>query len=592
LLERTPEVVRVINAEEIQKMNASTTGEILKYITGISIETGTGSGLPKRSTVSMNGFPANYNLIFIDGVHLLSDHIHTGQNIDLIPPENIERIEIIKGAASAQYGSDAMGGIINIITKKTDDNPNLTISSDIGSYSSYSIGMALGTPVNTNIRSSTYVNWNQSDGYPILKPEHRIGKMGYTHFTVMNSIDFIISNKSYITTFLYYIQNSMEWLDENKHSRLIIPSIFYQYEITDHLLMNSRINYTKWSAEQSDEKNELLRPEIFISWDKIKNHRFSIGSDFRYIKFKRSNVIEKDQESTGLFLQDEFRLNKWSFFMAVRYDKVQDISGVISPKLGVLYEPAHFIRLRGSAGRGFHAPTVQELYELGAGHGGRAYRFGNNDLEPEYSFSSTIGAELFINESFQLLLYGYYNTIDNMITPVYEGPWEENPEIDKWVRQNIHQAMIMGYEISSRWNILKNIEMECGYTDTYNENKTTGGQLPYYPGQSFYSKIIYNYGISDKLTGNMYLSLRTTRNRSAWNWKPAPDTEPDDPTGLTTPLRDYEMLNASVKFNLSNKSLYLNVSNILGQNIEHLDDIHTIIDGEPVFRGGFILHFN
>ncbi len=592
LLESTPEVVRVINANEIREMNAASIGEILGYVTGISIETGTGSGLPKRSTVSMNGFPANYNLIFIDGVHLLTDHIHTGQNIDLIPPENIERIEIIKGAASAQYGSDAMGGIINIITKKSGDKPDLTITSDIGSYASYSAGMALRTPVNEKIKSSTYVNWEQSDGYPILKPEHRIGNMGYTQFTIMNSVDFTIGRKSNLSTFLYYIQNSMEWLDDNKYSRLFIPSIYYNTKIADHLHMNTRINYTQWSAEQSDEKNELIRPELFFTWDKIKNHRISIGSDFRYTNFRRSNVIEKHQHSTGIFIQDEFNLNKWALFMAIRYDKVENISGVFSPKFGILFEPAPFIRLRGSAGRGFHAPTVQELYEVGAGHGGRAYRFGNPDLQPEYSVTSTIGTEFFIKDVFQLLLYGYYNTIDNMITPIYEGPWEENPEMDKWVRQNIHNARIFGYEISSRWNISENFGLEGGYTYTENENITTGGQLPYYPGLSFYSKLLYNYSLSENLTGNIFLSIRAARNRSAWNWKPAFDAETDDPEGLITALEDYEMMNAGIRLNFRRTSVFLNINNILGQNVERLDDIHTIIEGEPVFRGGFTIHFN
>ena len=63
----------------------------------------------------------NYTLVMINGVPLLTDHMHTGQNIEMIPPESIERIEIMRGAASAQYGADAIGGIVNIIThKKTD----------------------------------------------------------------------------------------------------------------------------------------------------------------------------------------------------------------------------------------------------------------------------------------------------------------------------------------------------------------------------------------------------------------------------------------------------------------------------------------
>jgi outer membrane receptor for ferrienterochelin and colicin len=586
LLERTPEVIRVINAKEISALNVRTTGEILEYITGVNVESGTGSGLPKRSIISMNGFPANYSLILVNGIHLLTEHIHTGQNIDLIPPENIERIEIIKGAASAQYGSDAMGGIINIITKKSSDKTELLIGSSYGKYAAFSGMTGLYTPVNEKINTTNFIQWEQSDGFPILAPKHRIGNMGYTQFTYMSSLGYALSPRSSMDVFLYYVQNSMQWQDDDKYSRLLIPNIQLKTWLSQHLLFNSRLNYSRWTAEQSDEKNQLLRPEIFLSYDKIKNNRISVGGDFRLMNFKRSNVLEEDQLSLGLYAQDEISLNKFSFFLALRYDKVEKIKGVFSPKFAFLYEPVSFFRIRGSVGKGFHAPTVQELYEQGYGHGGRAYRFGNPDLKPEYSLTTTLGTELFLSDVFQLMMYGYYNTVDNLITPVYEGPWEENPEIDKWMRQNIHQAKILGYEISARWNIMKNMLLESGYTYTDNKNTTTGNILPYYPGRSLFSKWIYHYPISDILTGSLFISMRATRNRSAWNWKPPAESEPGNPDGLITELEDYELVNVGTEWQYKKISAFLRIWNLLGQDIEQLDDIHTIIKGEPVYSLG------
>jgi outer membrane receptor for ferrienterochelin and colicins len=130
----------MIGSDEIRALNANSKTEILNGINGLSIESGTGNCMPKRGIVSMNGFPANYSQVMIDGVRLLTDHIHSGQNIEVLPPGNIERIEIIKGAASAQYGSDAMGGILNIITKKCNDQPELTLSSMLGSYGTFTAG--------------------------------------------------------------------------------------------------------------------------------------------------------------------------------------------------------------------------------------------------------------------------------------------------------------------------------------------------------------------------------------------------------------------------------------------------------------------
>jgi outer membrane cobalamin receptor len=171
--------------------------------------------MPKRSIVSINGFPANYSLVMIDGVRLLTDHIHTGQNIEALPPENIERIEIIKGSASAQYGSDAMGGIINIITRKCKDKPELSAHSMVGSYGTFSAGMVARAPVGQKLKFSTFAGWEQSDGMPILAPSHRIGQMGYSKFTLMNSVDAWLGEKNYLTAFLYFTENSMQWREDN-----------------------------------------------------------------------------------------------------------------------------------------------------------------------------------------------------------------------------------------------------------------------------------------------------------------------------------------------------------------------------------------
>lgn len=130
---------------------------------------------------------------------------------------------------------------------------------------------------------------------------------------------------------------------------------------------------------------------------------------------------------------------------------MENIKGVFSPKLAVLYNPVGFFKIRGSFGKGFSAPSLQELYEKGAGHGGRAYRFGNENLKPEYSYSSTLNTELHIHDALEVSLYGYYSKIDNMITPVYDGPWEEDPTKHKWVRTNIYEAKIFGYEASTLW---------------------------------------------------------------------------------------------------------------------------------------------
>lgn len=594
LLEKTPEIMHVITSKEIEELNVSTTGEILSYLTGVNIESGTGSGFPERSIVSLDGFPANYSLVLIDGIRLLTEHIHTGQNIDIIPPENIERIEIIKGAASAQYGSDAMGGIINIITKKSTDQTQASISFYGESFNTYNSTISLRTPVTENVYFSTFQNYKVSDGPDLIAPEHRLEKMGFSKFNSMNTILWEINQKSAIETNLFYTQNKMQFFDDNVYGKMLMPSLNFTHQFNQKLHLTTRLKHSYWEAEQSSEKNQLFNPEFYITSTHLKNNKILVGVDYKQANFTRSAVLEKTRFEYGAFIQDEISLNKISLLLALRFDQIENINPVLSPKVAFMYEFTPKIRFRTSFARGYHAPSLQELYEEGYGHGGRAYRFGNPELEPEYSLTATSGLE-YKDANFQLFLYGYYNQIQDMITPVYGGIWDENPDtskiIDKWIRTNIHEAEIFGAEIAAKYT-LNHFVLEGGYNYSDTKNKSTDKPLPYYPGASYYSKLIYNYNISSDISGSCFVTFRATQNRSAWNWKPAADASFDNSEGLITQLSDYQLLSVGLKLIYKQKiNLFFNANNLLGQDIERLDDLLTIIEGKPYYKVGCLINF-
>ncbi len=594
LLKETPEIMHVITSQEIEQLNVSSTGEILEFLSGVNIESGTGSGYPKRSIVSLDGFPANYTLVLVDGIRLLTEHIHTGQNVDIIPPENIERIEVIKGAASAQYGSDAMGGVVNIITKKAGNKREASVSASVGSYETYASTLSFRTPIKDKVKFSTFANYEESDGVPLNAPSHRIGHMGYGKLSTMNNANWAINNKSSLNANIFFSHNRMDFSGNDVYGKMFMSSADYTNQLGKNLKAVARLKYSHWDSEQSSEDNNEFNPEVYFTYNKIKSNIITAGTDFKHIKFTRTSVSEHTQDAVGAFIQDEIKLDRLSFLFALRFDKVEDINPVLTPKFAVMFRAKENLRLRASLGRGFHAPTLQELYEEGYGHSGTAYRFGNPDLEPEYSLTSTFSIEYEPVKNLQLLADGYYSKITDMITPVYSGIWEENPDtttIYKWVRTNIHEAKIYGFEASLRYKLKNMLTFEGGYTYTHNENSSTGGQLPYYPGASFFSKIVYTKQHSSKLSSTYFMALRATRNRSAWNWKPDSDAELDNSDGYITDLEDYELLSAGIKFTYNQKiNLYLNVGNILGQDIQQLDDVFTELDGEPTFKVGCLIN--
>lgn len=590
LMETTPEVVHVVDRKVIDQINPLKTGELIDYANGTSISTGTGSGLPKRSVVSLNGLPPQYTLVLVDGVPLLTEHIHTGQNIEMVPPESIERIEVMRGAASAMYGSDAIGGVVNIITRKDVDQPegNLTVAA--GSHDTYESSVSYRTPVGENAQISSTVQWEKSDGQPLLKPAHRVGYTGYERVTFFNRLDMDVTDKTHMFMSLNGSAGEMEWFkDPNPaYSRLLAPSIGMDHQLSDDLMFSSRVSYSDWRSDISDEQHKLTKPEFFFRWKANDQHTLMFGGDYRYSTFERDGLLDApSQDAYGAFIQDEWMLNEQLILTgALRYDKTQYIEGALSPKLALLWLPTDKISVRASAAKGFHAPTLQELYEKGYGHDGTHYRYGNPDLKPEYSTSYMLGVEVNPTESLQFMVNGFYTEFDDMIIPVYEGT---NSLGQIWRRQNIHQAKVYGVDAAFKVQLCDRLAWEAGATYSESRNEDSGREIPYNSGLSAHTRLTW----TDELGGkdyNAFVGARGGFDRSAWDWNPGSSAVTT--SGLTTGMKDYVTLDAGVNVGLTeNLGCFVKVENILGEDIETLDDVDTVIDGSPFFRFGLKYDF-
>ncbi len=590
LLSDVPDVLRVVTRSEIEELRPSSTGEIMEYLPGVTAETGTGSGLPKRTVIGLNGLPPNYTLVLVDGVRLLSEHIHTGQNIESIPPESIERIEVIRGAASAQYGADAIGGVVNIITRKCGTEGATSLGFSGGSYNTYVMDAALYKPLSENARVSVHLLREQSHGVPLLQPEHRIGNMGYERHIAMARMDIDVSESTSLFGWVNAVDNTSDWREADTDSDLNTAALGMSHKLAETLTLNSQFSYSMWSAEASEEENHWFQQDLNLVWNLSEAQTLTFGGDYRRNEFLRSAVAHTPgQDAVGSFLQHELRIGQdFTVMTALRVDAVEDVETAVSPKVSLLYSPEMPFRLRGSVSRGFHAPTLQELYEVGYGHGGAALRFGNEDLDPEYSMTYAVGLEFFPTETLQFSVYGHYSEITDMIVPVYEGVWVVDPTKEVWRRTNIDDARVCGVEVSGRYVVSPNLRLEAGYTWTDTEDKESGYQLPYHPGSSAFAKAITQWKLNAdwKLSG--FVGLRAVEDRSAWNWKPPSGAPVGDPSGMITNLDDYQKLDAGVAIDFRDRlSVYLNLYNLLEQDIENLDDAYTVLDGEVTFKFGF-----
>jgi outer membrane receptor for ferrienterochelin and colicins len=596
LLENTADVVQVVSRTEIERLNLNSTSEILEYVSGINIESGTGSGFNKRGVVSMNGFAPNYSLVLINGVRLLSDHVHSGQNIDLIPVEDIERIEIIKTAASAQYGSDALGGIVNIITKSPEEDASGTVYTEYGSYHSINTGAGISTKLNENIGMYSMIDYESSDGLPLLdSTSHRFDNTGYKSLNLTQRIEARF-NKFHADAWVKFIKNEMEWardVNNAAQSHLFIPAINLSYQFNDKLSIYSKNSYTEWVSEVSEEKNQLFHPEIWMNYQISDKNQAIFGADYKNHQFTRTSVDTKTQTAYGVFAQDNHQFgDKFVLSASLRADMVENQNIVITPKLSVLYNALDNLRFRLGYSHGYHAPNVQELYENAYGHGGTAYRFGNENLEAEHSKTAHLSAEFSPFPNLHIYSSAFYSQVDNMIIPVYEGPWEEDSSINVWRRQNILSAQVYGAEAGIRAVIFNNILLEGSYSYSDNMSDDESRQLPYNPGHAIAGRMTFKQNLGNNWSLQEYVSLKAVKGRTIWNWKPASGTDATNPDGLITALDDFQKLDAGIRIIYKNQhEFYFNTFNLLGQNYANLDDYLFVINGEPHFMAGLKFRF-
>lgn len=589
-----PEVMQVITADEIGEMNAEGVGDVLERISGISVETGTGSGFPNRSIISMSGFPANYTLVLVNGSRLLSEHFHTGTNTELINVNEIERIEILRGPSSAQYGSDAIAGVINIITKSGSDEPRVAFTADAGSYESYGSSISVcGANKTGKVKYASFLSHKQSQGMPIVFPAHRIGQMGFSSRVLSQRIEASFTPKIQGDFWLRYSDNEMTFQGSPTESYLFMPNAKFSFELKEHFTLHTKIGFTDWFSEASAEHNRLLRPEIWGVM-KLKNKHFlSFGTDYAYQIFTRTAVLEQNQGNAGVFIQDNVVLSKKiTLDGAIRLDFPENINPVFSPKLSVLYSPWNVLSLRAGVSRGFHAPSLQDLYEEGYGHGGTARRFGNPNLKPEYSTAFWFDATFEPCENLRINTGVFYSMVDNFIVPVFDGMWEDDTTKEVWRRTNILQANIYSLNASLSYSFLKNFTFNASYTVSDSKSVDNERLIPYNPGSAIDLKLTAKQ-LSDKnIEISEFVRVHIAQGRYAWNWKPDASYEQGDPSGLVTNLEDYTKLDVGINIAVKKKyNLQLSAENLLSEDIQNLDDALMQIEGEPVFRAALTMRF-
>ncbi len=418
-------------------------------------------------------------LLVIDEVPMMnSDNNEINWNI--LPVMDIEQIEVIKGAGSALYGSNALGGVVNVITKSPSDYGRLKIRTVSGVYSS---------PTYRNWKwTDRYLNYSKNDinfsknfgnlGLNIAFGYHK--STGYRTDSDFNRLNtstkllYRFPDASKLTFYGGYSRENrgefIEWQDQDNATinspfysearvnlNAIDTYILYQKPITAKAGIKFRVSFiSSIMGDQYERSNDYfpangLGSEIQVDWLPHPAHNLSLGTEFK-IDGGHSKYIGNHQGfSIAPYIQDQWQIfNKMTITLGLRYDdyRVKDSNyheNHLNPKLGLNYTPFEGTIFRFSGGSGFRAASIFERY-LNFKY--KLFRaVPNPDLKAETSWSFDMGIRQYISNNWWIDAAVFHNDYYNYIEPVEEILSDFSLQVQF---KNVVRARIKGFEIATK----------------------------------------------------------------------------------------------------------------------------------------------
>ena len=513
-----PVSAEVIPSKDLAERNISNLKYALEYAPGVNMvedqvsirgSSGYSRGAGTRVLLALDGIP------FYTG--------DTGEIIwEIIPVTEIQRVEIIKGAASSLYGSSAIGGVINVITKDITKKPFTYFKAYIGSYdeTSYDDWNWWGKGKYRLYNGLTLSHSNTFGNFGFSLALTRIEDSGYKQSGFFKRYigyfkgKYKFSSLSDLTFFVNSINqrsgNFIYWKDIN-HA-LIPPSadqgqrtmsnrymfgLVYRNVFSKDFSINVRSSYykTNWSDQTTSHNSSttnLYRTEIQIN-NKISD-KFILTSGIEGTSSSISSNIFGNPTSNGFgaYSQADVKFDfPLSLSAGLRYDidkiKTLEIFDAVSPKFGLNYKLTDKLILRSSLGTGFRAPSLAEAFTSTTASG--IIVRPNPNIKPEHNFTFEIGAnyQLWNNLNIDAAVFNneYYDFIEPELLVDSLG-------VSFGRFDNISRARIQGFEFDTKYNIIPDkLNLSLSYTYLWTRDLNTNKALKYRPRHMFYLNLDY-----------------------------------------------------------------------------------------------------
>ncbi|WP_144353172.1 TonB-dependent receptor domain-containing protein [Sporomusa termitida] len=545
-----PASITIITKEELNRRGYSDLAEAIGDVEGVDVLSGTGKtgGLDIR----IRGMDSEYTLIMVDGIRQngTTDVTPNGfgaMNTSFMPPlAAIERIEIIRGPMSTLYGSDAMGGVVNIITKKVADDWSGSVTldhtfqentdfGDISRFSFYTSGPLTKDKTGLALRgsilrreaslvesSSTGIDLSKRGPNPVKRDVYNLGGRFTWRQDNNNSfwLDAETAKQKYDNSAgqLGTLGSSGGYADELRYERQKVT-----------LGSENKVSFGTWttslSYNQTETKGRLIpasavpsgSPYIGIprelknsNWildTKLvapmgENHKLIVGGQYWDATMEDGLVMVSPgggkfkQESTSFFAEDEWRLkDSLSLTYGGRYEHTDSFSGHFSPRTYLVWQAKEGWTVKGGVSTGYKTPKLSQLHDglSGVSGQGTVLLIGNPNLKPEESTNTELGVHYQNNSGFSSSATMFHNRYTNKISGY-------SIDANTSSYTNVGKAKTQGLELSTvlpLWN--EDWSLNMNYTYTHNEQlggNDDGARLTNVPVHMANARL--NYRLNDR----------------------------------------------------------------------------------------------
>ncbi len=566
--------VTIIRREDIERRKQPTVVELLRTVPGLHVvQAGPRGG---QASVFIRGAKSEHTLVLIDGVEM-NDPMTPGRSFDWahLTTDNVERIEVLRGPQSTLYGSDAVGGVINIITRRGKGKPSLSFSTEAGSHRTFreSLSVLGATPLlnyaigasrldTDGISSASRRNGNfEDDNY---RNTSFSAKLGFTPAENLD-VDVIarcIKTRAGIDNSYGVMDDPNYWADTEQRflraqGRLKLFDGRWEQTFGVSYTGHERRTHNGPDAAHPGEfeRSRYLGDILRFDWQHtLRLHRTNTvvfgleteeetGKGSYLSQWGPSPFPRQSARTTSFYAQDQISLwDRWFTTIGFRHDDHEQFGSELTYRVASTYHLRETgTRIRGSVGTGFKAPTLFQLY---------APYYGNPDLQPEKSKGCDIGIEQDLFGGILTLdATAFRNRYKNLIDYSFVT----------WSYLNVGKARSSGVELGATLRPRDDLWFRASFTRTSTEDETTGQALLRRPKNKA------------ALEANYRILKGTNLNLSALYVGPRADVDATSWPATRVKLQSYVLVNLAVTHDVTkNLQVFGRIENLLNERYEEV----------------------